>query len=164
MRYIKMFNESIDKEKGVTLKISLSVPVFSEKWTTFFGCKKYKSDEDGKYKVIGGCDELELKYYDIVWKKYEGVEMPWRDMRNGRFSGPSGGGCRPEFKIYPRDLINSLEHFKNGSFVTKFKKGLGKMYYSEKKGEIDPFPNKEEISEMELEFQSSEDAFDWLTD
>lgn len=167
MKYLKSYNESLEEdedeeeEKGGFVEVHLTVPVFSDKWTTFFSCRRSKTNDRGQYEIIGGCDELELRYFDIVWKRYEGKEMPCRDMVDGRFSGPVGGPCRPEFKVYPKELIDALSYFKNISFVTKFESGLKKMYY---KGKSNPFPDKEEISKMSLEFQNEEDAFDWLND
>lgn len=167
MKYLKRFNESVEdiddeeEEKGGVVEMHLSVPIFSDKWTTFFSCRRSKINDKGIYETIGGCDELELKYFDIVWKKYEGREMPWREMKNGRFTGPVGGPCRPEFKVHPQELIDALTYFQNSSFVTKFEKGKKKRYY---RGKPDPDPNREEISKMSLEFQSEEDASDWLDD
>ncbi len=174
MKHLKSYNESVqdeEDEKGDRIEVHLTVPVFSgtplnRKWTTFFSCRRSKTNDRGQYETVGGYDELELRYFDIVWEKYEGKEMPNRDMKGGRFSGLLGykGPCRPEFEVYPKELIDALSYFENSSFVTEFEKGLKKRYFSKSSGEIDPFPDKEEISKMSLEFQSEEDAFDWLND
>lgn len=140
------------------IKIHLTVPLFpgkpETKWTTFFGAKQVDENDA----TIGGCSELELKYFDIVWKKYKGKEMPHRNMKYGP--------CRPNFDEYPKELIDALTML--SSFATKFVKSSSKMYYRRFGDDDislkDPFPDKEEISEMILKFSCYEDAKDWLDD
>lgn len=156
MKYIRRFDES---DSFSMIEIHVTVPLFPEKpetkWTTFFGCKFVK---EGSSRHGDDCYEIEVKYFDIVWKKYKGKEMPYRD---GKY-----GPCRPEFDEYPKELIDALTIL--SSSATKFVKSSSKMYYRRFGDDDislkDPCPDKEEISEMVLKFSCIEDAKDWLDD
>ena len=59
MKYLKRFNESVEdiddeeEEKGGVVEMHLSVPIFSDKWTTFFSCRRSKINDKGIYEKIG---------------------------------------------------------------------------------------------------------------
>lgn len=162
MKYLKEFNESslLRNITDEVIEFHLSVPLYlGGKWTTFFSASK-------TYKVNGtsrDLDDLELRYYNIVWKKYEGIEMPYPDMEYGP--------TRPEFSRYPIELIDTLTEISK-SIATDFTKSTNKKYvrgnrrdpndYRER--EVDRFPEKEEISNISLKFSDLESANDWLDD
>ena len=106
----------------------------------------------------------------MVWKKYEGKEMP-------KYLSPDAplsilgqyGGTRPEFDRYPSELVRALKSFKSEPFVKSFDIGKGGKYYklvhlSNKIPEAPDYglDRGEEISKMSLLFNNHSEASAWL--
>lgn len=146
MKYIKQFESS-------QLLVSVSVALFPDvrnknkntgKWSTFFGAS--------------GNKKIEQEYFNIIWQKYFGKNDPCENKQLGP--------CRPEFLSYPMELANFLIYFNYLSTnVIEFEESDKKIYWKYSNQYKEPEVRKkypESDISMKIEFNSTEEAFDWL--
>lgn len=159
----------IDGKRKEMVSISFSVGVFDKKWTTMFSARTDKVEKNIYITTNGTLSEINLQYFDMAWKFYEGREMPYRDMRHG---------CtRPTFESRPDKLIEVMTSYKDHPFVQRCMHGPEKFHvaadtwFAVESGRVeeykypieeDKYPGQSEISSMQLRFDTLEDAQEWL--
>lgn len=169
-------NTSHSFKKGVTgytLLIGVQwYTIGGDSWNISFNTRKFSTDnERGIYETLYlGYDELELKLAKQVWLTYMGEEMPYFKKHDGS-DGQSV--CRAEINEYPANLIHQLTKLSTEDNVLAFVKSKYKwwlladcmdMFSFMDVTDNDPYPhqndkfsNEEEISRMELFFETYEE-------
>ena len=163
-------DKRINSHQPEMIYVSLGVRMFNREWTIFCTsniCEVIFS----KYQTIDDFSDFEVRFFDIAWNKYFGINMPRTD--DFEYCGKL---VRPTFDHYPEDLIKSLSNLKDeySENVTKFMKNFEKFeiavddYFNAGKTlykysiEKDNFPDCEEISNMTMYFNTKEEALEFL--